>query len=164
MGSGAGEVPAEPSAASPREAGAAGHRPLLLQGREHPGQREGQSGAEASQAPVTSPTLPQPAPSRARTLEAGKRWARLAQARGSLRSSSCLGQQGPTMRSLAGQKLSRECCLGRAVDADAISKGQSGHPGLITCQHPSFHAPGTWRIPITAPRPSPRTATLASFH
>ena len=29
----------------------------------------------ASQAPVTSPTLPQPAPSRARTLEAGKRWA-----------------------------------------------------------------------------------------
>ena len=31
------------------------------------GQREGQSGAEASQAPGTSPTLPQPAPSRART-------------------------------------------------------------------------------------------------
>ena len=31
-------------------------------------------GAEASQAPLTSPTLPQPAPSRARTLEAGKRW------------------------------------------------------------------------------------------
>ena len=29
----------------------------------------------ASQAPVTSPTLPQPAPARARTLEAGKRWA-----------------------------------------------------------------------------------------
>ena len=44
-------------------------------------QREGQSGAEASQAPVTSPALPQPAPARARTLEAGKRWARLAQAR-----------------------------------------------------------------------------------
>ena len=41
MGSGAGEVPAEPSAASPREAGAAGHRPLLLQGREHPGRRDG---------------------------------------------------------------------------------------------------------------------------
>ena len=34
-------------------------------------QREGESGAEASQAPGTSPTLPQPAPSRARTLEAG---------------------------------------------------------------------------------------------
>ena len=33
------------------------------------------------QAPGTSPTLPQPAPSRARTLEAGERWARLAQAR-----------------------------------------------------------------------------------
>ena len=31
----------------------------------------------ASPAPGTSPTLPQPAPSRARTLEAGKRWARL---------------------------------------------------------------------------------------
>ena len=30
---------------------------------------------EASQAPGTSPTLPQPAPSRARTLQAGKRWA-----------------------------------------------------------------------------------------
>ena len=28
-------------------------------------QREGESGAEAKQAPVTSPTLPQPAPSRA---------------------------------------------------------------------------------------------------
>ena len=45
------------------------------------------------------PTLPQPAPSRARTLEAGKRWARLAQARartrGSLRSSSCLGRKPP---------------------------------------------------------------------
>ena len=36
-------------------------------------QREGQSGAEASQAPGTSPTLPQPAPSRARRLEAGER-------------------------------------------------------------------------------------------
>ena len=36
-------------------------------------QREGESGAEASQAPVTSPTLPQPAPSRARMLEAGER-------------------------------------------------------------------------------------------
>ena len=33
--------------------------------------KEGESGAEASQAPVTSPTLPQPAPARARTLEAG---------------------------------------------------------------------------------------------
>ena len=33
---------------------------------------EGESGAEASQAPGTSPTLPQPAPSRARTLEAGE--------------------------------------------------------------------------------------------
>ena len=32
-----------------------------------------------------SPTLPQPAPSRARTLEAGKRWARLAQARAASR-------------------------------------------------------------------------------
>ena len=39
-------------------------------------QREGESGAEASQAPGTSPTLPQPAPSRARTLEAGKRGVR----------------------------------------------------------------------------------------
>ena len=42
-------------------------------------------GNEASQAPGTSPTLPQPAPSRARTLEAGKRWARLAQARAASR-------------------------------------------------------------------------------
>ena len=32
-----------------------------------------------------SPTLPQPAPARARTLEAGKRWARLAQARAASR-------------------------------------------------------------------------------
>ena len=44
-----------------------------------------QVGAEASQAPVTSPTFPQHAPSRARTLEAGKRWARLAQARAASR-------------------------------------------------------------------------------
>ena len=49
-------------------------------------QREGQSGAEASQAPGTSPTLPQPAPSRAGRLEAGERWARLAQARACWRS------------------------------------------------------------------------------
>ena len=33
-------------------------------------------------------TLPQPAPSRARTLEAGKRWARLAQARAASRPAS----------------------------------------------------------------------------
>ena len=52
-------------------------------------QREGESGAEASQAPGTSPTLPQPAPSRARTLEAGKRWARLAQARAASRPGLC---------------------------------------------------------------------------
>ena len=39
------------------------------------------------QAPGTSPTLPQPAPSRARTLEAGERWARLAQARAASRPS-----------------------------------------------------------------------------
>ena len=44
---------------------------------------------EASQAPLTSPTLPQPAPSRARTLEAGKRWARLAQARAASRPGLC---------------------------------------------------------------------------
>ena len=39
----------------------------------------------ALQGAVTSPTLPQPAPARARTLEAGKRWARLAQARAASR-------------------------------------------------------------------------------
>ena len=52
-----------------------GHLPTILELGEGPGsghetqdvQREGQSGAEASQAPGTSPTLPQPAPSRART-------------------------------------------------------------------------------------------------
>ena len=42
-------------------------------------------GVPKSQAPVTSPTLPQPAPSRARTLEAGERWASLAQARAASR-------------------------------------------------------------------------------
>ena len=36
-----------------------------------------------------SPTLPQPAPSRARRLEAGKRWARLAQARAASRPGLC---------------------------------------------------------------------------
>ena len=35
------------------------------------------------------PTLPQPAPARARTLEAGKRWARLAQARAASRPGLC---------------------------------------------------------------------------
>ena len=45
----------------------------------------GRGGDEASQAQVTSPTLPQPAPSGARTLEAGERWARLAQARAASR-------------------------------------------------------------------------------
>ena len=38
-------------------------------------------GQENSLEEGTSPTLPQPAPSRARRLEAGERWARLAQAR-----------------------------------------------------------------------------------
>ena len=42
-----------------------------------------------SQAPGTSPTLPQPAPSRARSLEAGERWARLAQARAASRPGLC---------------------------------------------------------------------------
>ena len=41
-----------------------------------------------------SPTLPQPAPSRARTLEAGKRWARLAQARAASRTGSALPRLG----------------------------------------------------------------------
>ena len=48
-----------------------------------------QSGAEASQAPGTSPTLPQPAPSRARRLESGERWAWLAQARAASRPGLC---------------------------------------------------------------------------
>ena len=41
-----------------------------------------------------SPTLPQPAPSRARTLEAGKRWARLAQARAASRPGLCATAPG----------------------------------------------------------------------
>ena len=40
-------------------------------------------------ASICCPTLPQPAPSRARTLEAGKRWARLAQARAASRPGLC---------------------------------------------------------------------------
>ena len=43
------------------------------------------SGAEASKAPDRCHTLWQPAPSGARTLEAGKRWARLARARAASR-------------------------------------------------------------------------------
>ena len=58
------------------------------------GSPRGESGAEASQAPVTSPTLPQPAPSRARTLEAVKRWARLAQARAASRPGLCATAPG----------------------------------------------------------------------
>ena len=41
VGGGAGEVPAGPPTASPREAGAAGYRPRLLQGRGRPGRRDG---------------------------------------------------------------------------------------------------------------------------
>ena len=40
------------------------------------------------------PTLPQPAPSRTRTLEAGKRWARLAQARAASRPGLCATAPG----------------------------------------------------------------------
>ena len=62
---------------------------LELDLEEHDYFENSQSGAEASQAPGTSPTLPQPAPSRARTLEAGKRWARFAQARAASRPGLC---------------------------------------------------------------------------
>ena len=57
-------------------------------------QREGKSRAEASRAPVTSPPLPQPVPSRARTLEAGKGLARLAQAEQPLGRGSALSRLG----------------------------------------------------------------------
>ena len=74
-----------------------------------PGRRRGTRGfpaaprqrPRASQAPGTSPTLPQPAPSRARTLEARERWARLAQARAASRPGLCAPAQG-------NQSLSRE--------------------------------------------------------
>ena len=45
--------------------------------------------AEANKEPVPSDTFPKPAPSRARTLEAGERWARLAQARAASRPGLC---------------------------------------------------------------------------
>ena len=53
-----------------------------------------ESGADASPAQVTSPTLPQPAPSGARTLEAGKRWARLARSRAASRPGLCATAPG----------------------------------------------------------------------